>query len=470
MHLMRSVCGISALLVGLGCSEDAPPSGSDAPAGVDAGNVGDASAHVDSDRAVDGGADSSRDGSGQDGPFRDDGASGFGGGSGTAPDGGSPGLSGEAGLARSRDGGPGPSDGAMQSADGPDGSGGPDTGDAARASPPGFVTAEEGDALRGFIDNLTVNGDFCPPIAYAIAIVPSRITAGISFATMIGGEAQGIALACTVEADIGVPEGYEITRVPVRLAGYSVKAMLTRTYEFNQTGEPRRLLDSFEDDFIIGDWAELPVVPSCAPSRRVHLKVVLEPAVSTDDSVFQMDSLDFSTVWRDGADWRRCGEVEPLQMLPGKVGEFCSGLHQRACAEGLACERRGLLMPSTEGACVNPNEALPPQGTGQACGGVRSIACESGLLCWFTSQDAIDQGALGQCAPAIGGEGDICNLGVPSLACSSGYYCEADGHRCVTANGEEGSWCGEGLPDCNTGLRCAVSRCVTPRSRADAAP
>ncbi len=316
----------------------------------------------------------------------------------------------------------------------------------------------------------TVNGDFCPPIAYAIAIVPSRITAGISFATMIGGEAQGIALACTVEADIGVPEGYEITRVPVRLAGYSVKAMLTRTYEFNQTGEPRRLLDSFEDDFIIGDWAELPVVPSCAPSRRVHLKVVLEPAVSTDDSVFQMDSLDFSTVWRDGADWRRCGEVEPLQMLPGKVGEFCSGLHQRACAEGLACERRGLLMPSTEGACVNPNEALPPQGTGQACGGVRSIACESGLLCWFTSQDAIDQGALGQCAPAIGGEGDICNLGVPSLACSSGYYCEADGHRCVTANGEEGSWCGEGLPDCNTGLRCAVSRCVTPRSRADAAP
>ncbi len=353
-------------------------------------------------------------------------------------------------------------------------SGGQGTGGAPPLSPgdPEFITDEEAQRLRGSIDHVTVSGDFCPPTTYAIAAIPDKVAVGITFSNAIGGDTQGTAPSCTVEADISVPEGYEISRVPVRLAGDGSHATLTRTYRFSEAGAPRAFRDSFDTGtFTLADLPDLPSSSSCEPSKRVHMMVLLEPTVSADDGGFQMDSLDIETVWRNGAGWRRCGQMNPLQLPPGNAGDFCNGFPRRPCADGLVCEYRDPSTPTQEGTCVNPKEVVPPQAEGKACGGVRNIPCQSGLVCWFSSQTAVDHADLGWCSHTVANEEDSCNQGVPPIPCDGSYYCQLDRRKCVSADGEDESWCGDGLPPCKAGLRCGGTyRCVAPRDQADASP
>ncbi len=116
-------------------------------------------------------------------------------------------------------------------------------------------------------------------------------------------------------------------------------ATLTRTYRFGEAGEPRPFRDSLETGTFL--LADLPSSSRCEPSKRVHMMVLLEPTISAHDGAFQSDSLDIETVWRSGADWRRCGQMNPVQLPPGNDSPPDRGLLDARLPSRRRCPKRG---------------------------------------------------------------------------------------------------------------------------------
>jgi hypothetical protein len=294
----------------------------------------------------------------------------------------------------------------------------------------------EVDGLKVQIQRITYSGDLCPAGTLAGAgDSPSDFTTDaftlVTSASTIEGQAAPVAKLCQFAIDLQIPAGYQMGIPVARTRGFvegDGHILLGTEYSWTGGSGARSsvtdLTGKNADYLVTDELHDGPWSPTCGDSHVAHLVVNVAAAVIGADTLFTYDSLDAGLAYRDGLDFRRCGDPEPLQAPPGQAGEYCGGMHARACTAGLDCEyalERG-LEDRVEGKCIDPNEKLPPQPSQSACGGVRGITCQDGLTCMHSSQKAKDEEHTGLCTPSVGGAGDWCE-GVPEIPCAAGLVC-----------------------------------------------
>jgi hypothetical protein len=327
--------------------------------------------------------------------------------------------------------------------------------------------------LRVKVESITYSGDLCPPNTLAIIDgTPDTPVDAFTIATSasyVAVTSTPAAARCQFVVEMTVPDGYQMGS-PIGVArGFVMTSpqstvILGTNYAFDGASGARPYVNDvtnakdglFETiDEPKGLWS-----PTCGGSHVARLLIDVVAAAIGQDTYVSLDSYDMGLTYRDGVQFRRCGETEPLEAPPGAKGQYCGGIIKRPCAQGLACQYDLEYGPEdyVEGACVDPTEQVPPQPVQGKCGGYQQIACEPGLACWHSSTKAEQNEHTGRCTPASGGAGDLCG-GSPVVPCAAGFACV--GESCAVADGTFNAACGDGLTACNAGLHCASARCVS---------
>jgi hypothetical protein len=294
----------------------------------------------------------------------------------------------------------------------------------------------EVDGLSVRIQRIAYTGDLCPAgtllgAGDSPADFPNDAFTLVTSQSTLDGQAAPVAKTCQIAIDLQIPAGYQMGIPVARTSGFvqgDGHIFFGTEYAWSGARGARASVTDLTGrnaDYVVTDeFHDGPWSPTCGDAHVAHLVVDVAAAVIGADTLFTYDALDAGLAYRDGLDFRRCGEHEPLQAPPGEAREYCGGMHARACVGGLDCEyalERGLA-DRAEGECIDPSEKLPPQPSQSACGGVRAIACQAGLTCMYSSQKAIDERHTGICTPSVGGAGDWCE-GVPEIPCAAGLVC-----------------------------------------------
>lgn len=327
--------------------------------------------------------------------------------------------------------------------------------------------------LHPNIHSLTYSGDLCPDGSalgrYGApgAVVSDAFTVIFSQAT-INAPKGAVTRTCRVVLELDVPAGYQfgspyfVSRGLGQPGDPRGVVKLDTKYGFDGASESSAFTLDLgakpQGDFTATDRALAIWSPSCAaPASPSRVRLDIDVSVSVDgEAMFALDSLDSALSYRDGVDWRRCGETQPQSPPASAKAAYCGGPHNQPCGSALSCELDG---EAVLGTCVDAQESVPAKPMGESCGGVRAIACQAGLVCVFASAQSVSEKRLGRCTPEVGGEGNFCGP-YPTVPCGNGLSCDsAKSHTCVSATGALDSHCGEGLPECNAGLQCAGSYC-----------
>jgi hypothetical protein len=256
-----------------------------------------------------------------------------------------------------------------------------------------------------------------------------------------------------VTLELDVPAGFQFSAgqyhslIAVTKDDPATRMVFTRRYAFEGSSEARTFTSQIDDpeveetvDVTEGLWS-----PSCGDDARpVRLTVHLAATVEQMD-FFQLQAYHGFFSPREGVQWRRCGDSEPIPPPTSGEGDDCGGGSRLECAAGLACE---FDENQPIGTCVDPTEVLDPQPIDEHCGGLRATPCQRGLVCHYRKPGSREQQKIGFCKREVGLEGDVCR-GVPDLPCADGLTCFAPSGfpTCVHATGELRSPCGDGLPD-----------------------
>jgi hypothetical protein len=294
-------------------------------------------------------------------------------------------------------------------------------------------TTDVVDGLKVTIQSIDYSGDLCPSgsIATALSETLDTFSAITSQSFVAPGDANPAVRECEVTITMQIPPGYQVGVPVMEWRGFtqgSGYAGIARSYSFVGAGGAKSFASDLSNrnaDYIEDDPSHWVFSP-CDGSQTAKLDVFVSAAVVGSDTYLSIDSLGAWLAYRGGMDFRRCGDIFPLEAPPAQVGDYCAGWQKRPCASGLSCEYAGDPQGyGVEGKCVDPSQRLPPQANGDACGGVRQIPCQAGLACMFTSQTAEDEMHTGFCTPSTGNPGDMCG-GAPTVSCASGLTCCVD--------------------------------------------
>lgn len=221
----------------------------------------------------------------------------------------------------------------------------------ALASSPGTASATEvdPDILTAPLTFVGSEGELCPPGSELVALSADGAAATVTLSQ--GRKGLGSA-HCTLTFEAEVPEGFVMGMPIAVLRGVAIGGVvLARRYAFAGASKPGLFFDRPGDRFILEDRSSEVLSPSCDGTQRVRFSIDVTAVLFEAESFFQLDSLDLDTAFRAGTDYRFCDPNESLDVPPGQVGEFCDGLQQRPCAEGLTCEHKP---NASVGACVAP--------------------------------------------------------------------------------------------------------------------
>ena len=130
-------------------------------------------------------------------------------------------------------------------------------------------------------------------------------------------------------------------------------ATLTRTYAFDGVSGSQQLADAVDQSYALPSAFSDPRSPTCGDTQRVTYVIDLAADLLSENTFFQVDSVDVDTSFRFGTDWASCDPADPLTVAPSQPGEFCDGPNQQPCAEGLLCDRES-APNNNEGTCFVP--------------------------------------------------------------------------------------------------------------------
>jgi Domain of unknown function (DUF4360) len=199
--------------------------------------------------------------------------------------------------------------------------------------------------LQATIVSVKGEGVLCPPGSLSDAISGSAAT--VIFSQSVGGVQTA---GCKLTFELSVPPGFSLSMPTTILRGVSLdRTRFERRYSFEGAGASNAFIEVLDDDFTIVDDARL-ASPSCGRSRRVKYVVDVSAQLQSQDTFFQLDSVDLDTTFRFGTDWSFCDRRARLVPTLGRDGDFCDGPQGRQCARGLVCDRsRG----GDEGSCTD---------------------------------------------------------------------------------------------------------------------
>jgi hypothetical protein len=199
--------------------------------------------------------------------------------------------------------------------------------------------------LKPVFQGFSFYGGFCPPGSYATNISPDGSVFQISFSSAVS-DSQ----TCLAVVDMDIPAGYQLGNPSFVLHTFGVNATLWRGYSFDQAPGASSFTNAISDTMVLADQSQGIWSPSCGASQRVRLLTAFQPTI-TGNGAFSMDDIEGDISYMDGADWRRCGDTQPLQAAPGTKGQWCGGPHNRTCAQGLSCNlQKGFNL----GTCGDP--------------------------------------------------------------------------------------------------------------------
>ena len=333
-------------------------------------------------------------------------------------------------------------------------------------------SAESSSALAALIRNVSVEGDWCPPVPDGRDARPTVSVQGsavqinpLESAVHYSDERQ----TCTVTVDLEIPAGYQLGPLATILRGFSDQGMLKRTYSFEGAGSLPPLVSELSDDYTLEDvgldglWS-----PSCDGQTSVRFRAKFEPSVTAQRPAPGTDPLPvigspelsvrgllFQTALRDGAKWRACDGTLSDKPVPGALGEVCEGPQARTCGAGLVCGHSG---PNRF--CIDPTQ---PSGLMMPCGGPLAVACVNDALCLYESQKDADQQGWGICRDRTIPKGAYCNTAqVPARECEAGLRCVLQAaqteSRCRPLTGKLNDACDDAFP-CEAGLACEEGIC-----------
>jgi hypothetical protein len=208
------------------------------------------------------------------------------------------------------------------------------------------------DTLQATIVEISSEGVLCPPGSVGIAIASSGTTATVILSEATGGVQTA---GCVLTFQIDVPEGLALSMPTTILRGVSLgRTNLERNYSFEGAiNGPYGFIEVPAEDFVLVDHSGLIESPSCGVNRRVSYEVDITAQLLYTETFFQLDAVDVDTTFRRGTDWRFCDLGLELVVAPGESGDFCDGLNERPCAQGLVCDRER-DPNSDEGVCSEP--------------------------------------------------------------------------------------------------------------------
>lgn len=371
------------------------------------------------------------------------------------------------------------------------------------ADPPGS-TAQPHDAesvgdvpvaeLAAKILSATNSGELCPTVPWddnhdglpdnmLISLTNDVLSAGLGPVAYECGtpEAEAAAAAaskglsanpsCTITLDLEVPAGTRIGVPNIIWHGFASSpgeaVVGSRSYSFENGESVVTGSVALNDNFRIMDRALAAYSPTCAGPQHARLTATFQAQVPSPVSQLQLDSVDFLTSFRLGAEFKQgCSSDELLTAPAGQSREWCGGYHQRACASGLQCDfDEGSFVEGqssgAEGTCVDPTSVGKVAAVGAPCDGLTHVQCESGAVCWH--KPGAPANWLGSCVHERAEVREPCRTGSPSLECAAPLICMEESHSCVALSGEVGDACGPDLPECVKPLFCAASKaCAQP--------
>jgi hypothetical protein len=243
------------------------------------------------------------------------------------------------------------------------------------------------------------------------------------------------------------------------MGGSTGSVTAVRSYSFEGGESVNTPSAALEQDFVLSDRAVSAYSSACSGPSRVRLTATFQANVADKSSDLQLDSVDFTTSFRSGVEFKEgCSSDQLMSAEPAATGEWCAGDHSRACASGLQCEFDELNFiaganSNPEGSCVDPAEKGGVAEVGDPCGGLKNIQCPADSVCWH-KPDA-PQNWLGRCVRQAAEVGNPCHIGQPSLECAAPFLCLEESNSCVQANGSAGDPCGlPNFPDCQKPLFC----------------
>lgn len=224
-------------------------------------------------------------------------------------------------------------------------------GAAALAGAPAHAEEVDASVLHATFASIDAEGGLCPPGSFVTALSEDGATATVLFSQALGGIQRA---GCTIRFEIDVPAGLSIGLPSTAVRGFAQDgATLTRTYAFDGVSGSHQLADSVDQSYALPSAFSDPRSPTCGDTQRVTYVIDLAADLLSENTFFQVDSVDVDTSFRFGTDWASCDPADPLTVVPSQPGEFCDGPNQQPCAEGLLCDRES-APNNNEGTCFVP--------------------------------------------------------------------------------------------------------------------
>jgi hypothetical protein len=205
--------------------------------------------------------------------------------------------------------------------------------------------------LRASFASIDAEGGLCPPGSFVTALSEDGATATVLFSQALGGSQSA---RCSITFELDVPAGLSLGLPSTAIRGFAQDgAAVTRTYAFQAASGSQQLSETVDQDFVLATAFSDPRSPTCGGSQRATYVIDLTADLLSENTFFQVDSIDVDTSFRFGTSWASCDPADPLTIAPSQAGEFCDGPNQQPCASGLLCDRES-APNNNEGTCFVP--------------------------------------------------------------------------------------------------------------------
>ena len=205
--------------------------------------------------------------------------------------------------------------------------------------------------LRATVASVNAEGGLCPPGSFVTALSEDGATATVLFSQALGGIQSA---SCSISFELDVPAGLSLGVPSTAIRGFAQDgATVTRTHGYQGAGGSQQLSESVDQDYVLTAAFSDPRSPTCDGTRRVTYVIDLTADLLSENTFFQVDSIDVDTSFRFGTSWASCDPGDALTVAPSEPGEFCDGPNQQPCAEGLLCDRE-TAPNNNEGTCFVP--------------------------------------------------------------------------------------------------------------------
>jgi len=205
--------------------------------------------------------------------------------------------------------------------------------------------------LRASFASIDAEGGLCPPGSFVTALSEDGATATVLFSQALAGIQSA---SCSITFELDVPAGLSLGLPSSAIRGFAQDgATLTRSYSFQGASGAQQLSESVDQDYALATAFSDPRSPTCGGTQRVTYVIDLTADLLSENTFFQVDSIDVDTSFRFGTSWDSCDPADPLTVAPSQPGEFCDGPNQQPCAEGLLCDRE-TAPNNNEGTCFVP--------------------------------------------------------------------------------------------------------------------